>query len=303
MNIAILLSTCDAYQPVANFTLGRLDTCWPDHPEVFICGLTRPALKPDACLPFIGNPRDWIGITLQAVTALEARGIEWLYLILDDHAPFGPCNAQYLNHTLPDTAARLGAIQVNLMGWDQHQPQAGTVLGASDLHWQRNAPDFRWKFSLHPGFWHVPTLARILRQLRASQPEALSARAFEGSMDRAARELDPDLCSRTYQVCGDGYAIGGRWFERPMPRRLALQGIHIARWTARLAGKAMLERLDRHLLSYLRYLNGPYPMFWSGLIQAGTFQNYAGRFLAWSGQDSAVSALDRLTDITGKTKF
>lgn len=294
MNIAILLSTCDAYQPVANFTLDRLDTCWADHPEVFICGLTQPALKPDRCLPFTGDPRNWIGITLQAVEALEARGVDWLYLILDDHAPFGPCNARYLNHTLPATAARLGAIQVNLLGWDQDQPQAGTVLGSADLHWQRNAPDFRWKFSLHPGFWHAPTLARILRQLRASEPETLSARAFEGSMDRAARRVDPELCARTYRVRGDGYAAGRRWFERPMTRRLALQGIHIARWCARLAGKRLLERLDRHLLSYLRYLNGPYPMFWSGLIQTGTFQNAAEDFLAWSGQSSATDSLKHL---------
>ena len=56
----------------------------------------------------------------------------------------------------------------------------------------------------------------------------------------------------------------------------------------------MLERLDRHLLSYFRYLNGPYPMFWSGLIQAGTFQNSAARFLAWSGQTSATKALETL---------
>lgn len=297
MKIAILLSTCDAYEPVSRFTLDRLDTCWPDHPEVFICGLTQPALRPDACLPFTGNPRDWIGLTLQAVTALEARGIDWLYLILDDHAPFGPCHAQYLNHALPATAARLGAIQVNLMGWDQHQPQAGTVLGATDLHWQRNAPDFRWKFSLHPGFWHVPTLARIMQQLRASQPEAISARAFEGSMDRAARELDPDLCTRTYQVRGDGYAIGGHWFERPLTRWLALQAIHVARWSARLAGHRKLERLDRHLLSYFRYLNGPYPMFWSGLIQAGTFQIAAEDFLTWSGQTSATASLMPLKNI------
>lgn len=290
-SIALLLSTCDAYEPVARYTLGRLGACWPQHPGVFVCGLTRPAPKPAAGLPFSGDPRDWIGITLQAVTALEERSVEWIYLVLDDHAPFGPCNVDYLNRALPEAAERLGAIQVNLQGWDQRQPQAGTALGASDLHWQRNAAGFRWKFSLHPGFWHVPALARILRQLRASRPDLVSARAFEGAMDQAARQVDPALCERTYRVRGDGYASGGRWFERKAPRELALPCIHAARWLARRAGPPALDRLDRRLGPYLGYLNGPYPMFWSGLLQGGRLQDAALRFLAWSGQRPAADAL------------
>jgi hypothetical protein len=291
MNVAILLATCDAYVPVAGYTLGQLDAFWPNHPDVFISGQTQPVLKPELCLPFAGDPRDWIGITLQAATALEIGGVQWLYLVLDDHAPFGPCNADYLNHTLPETAARLGAIQVNLQGWDQYQPQSGTVLGPIDLNWQRNDPDFRWKFSLHPGLWHVPTLVCLLRQLRGSRPEAVTARAFEGCMHAAANEVDPEWCARTYRVRGDGYAAGRHWFERSASRRLSRVGIHAARWGARCAGESVLRRLDQRLTSYLRYLNGPYPMFWSGLIQNRQLQDAALRFLAWSGQPSAATAL------------
>lgn len=294
MNIVLLLSTCDTYAPVAGHTLGRLDACWPQHPDVFICGLTSPALTPERCVPFTGDPRDWIGITSQAVTVLEAQGVEWLYLVLDDHPPFGPCNVKYLNNMLPETAARLGAIQVNLQGWDQDQPQAGSVLGEADLHWKRNAADFPWKFSLHPGFWHAPTLARILKQLRASEPEAVSARAFEGAMDAAACALDPDLCARTYRVRGEGFAAGRRWFERRVTRWLARQGIHVARWSARLAGASALERLDQRLLSYLRYLSGPYPMFWSGLVQGGRLNVEALRFLELSGQCPVADAVRAL---------
>ena len=294
MKIALLLSTCDAYAPIASHTLGRLDAWWPQHPDVFICGLKCPAVAPERCVPFKGDPRDWIGITQQAVDALVARGLEWVYLILDDHPPFGPCNAAYLNTTLPETAARLGAIQVNLQGWDQGLSHAGPLLGATDLHWQRNAAEFRWKFSLHPGFWHAPTLARLLKQLRASQPTAVSARSFEGSMDAAARALDVDLCSRTYRVRGDGYAAGSRWFELRPTRWMVRQGIHVARWGACRAGGSTLERLDQRLLPYLRYLNGPYPLFWSGLIQAGRLNVEALRFLEWSGQRAAADAVRAL---------
>jgi len=293
-NLAILLSTCDAYAGVARFTRQRLAACWPNHPPLFICGLSHPQDGLEPSLPFVGDPRDWIGIARQAVEALAARGVEWLYLILDDHPPFGPCNAEYLNHTLPATAARLGAIQVNLQGWDQDRSQSGQVLGAADLHCRRNAPEFHWKFSLHPGLWHIPTLAGLLKQLRARQPESLTARAFEGAMEAAAREVNPDLCARTYRVCGDGYAVGRRWFERRTTRWLALQGIHVARSGARLAGASALDRLDRRLVVYLRYLNGPYPMFWSGLIQARRLNDVALRFLEWSGQPSVAAAVRAL---------
>lgn len=282
--VTILLSTCDAYEPVARLTLRLLDAWWPGHPPVVVCGLKRSALASAASLPFEGDPRDWIGITLQAVSHLERQGMEWLYLILDDHPPVGPCQVAYLNERLPELAARMGALHVNLQGWDQHQPQAGELLDAAHLGWQRNAHDFRWKFSLHPGFWHVPSLVRLLTRLRADQPAARSARAFEGSMDQAARAVNPEWCARTYRVRGDGFAAGRRSYERACARKCILNGIHLLRFGARLMGGGWLARLDQRLLSYLRYINGPYPMFWSGLIQAGMVNQEAVRFLRWSGQ-------------------
>lgn len=294
MSIAILLSTCDTYAPVAHFTRAQLDACWPGHPPVWFCGLTTAA---DNFLPFTGDARDWVGITYQAVTALVARGVEWLYLILDDHPPFGPCNVEYLNNMLPKTAVRLGAIQINLQGWDQGQLQAGTALGAADLHCLRNAEDFRWKFSLHPGLWHVSTLACLLRQLRANQPDAISARAFESSMEVVARALDPGLCAQTYRIRGDGYARGRHWFERRNTRWIARQGIHVARWSARLAGTPTLERLDQWLMAYLHYYNGPYPMFWSGLISRGQLHVDALRFLEAIGETDVAQRIRSLPPV------
>jgi hypothetical protein len=280
--VAILLSTCEAYRAFAELTRSWLGRHWPGHPPVFSCGLERPGAPQD--LPFAGDPRDWIGIVRQAAEELTARGAEWLYLVLDDHPPVGPCHARYLNEDLPATARRLGAIQVNLMGWDQFQPRDGETLGADALHWQRNAPGFRWKFSLHPGGWHAPTLARMLRQLRERRPDARSARAFEGELDAAVADAEPELRARTYRVRGDGYAAGGRWFERRAPRAAARRAIDVARLAARAGGRGALGRLDGCLMPHLRYLNGPYPMVWSGLVRGGRVNPDALRFLDGIGR-------------------
>ena len=292
--IAILLSTCDAYEEIAHFTFRQLDICWKGHPPVFVCGLSHRSFTQGQQLPISGDPHDWVGITLQAVEELQARGVAWFYLVLDDHPPFGPCNEDYLNCALPATAERANAIQVNLQGWDQFQPQSGEILDGAPLHWQCNKPDFRWKFSLHPGFWHTETLGLLLRQLRKTSPAAISARAFEGLADTACRTLNPSLCTQTYRIRGDGYTARRGWFERRNTRMMIRFCIHLIRGGTRLAGEKALNRLDERLLPYLGYLNGPYPMFWSGLVRQGRLHEDALRFLEWIGRCDLVREIRHL---------
>lgn len=295
MNIAILLPTCEAYLPVASFTLDRLDAWWPGHPEVFVCGLAGELPSFGQRLPLTADPRDWVGIVLDAVTGLQERGFEWLYLILDDHPPFGPCNADFLNRLLPENARELGAVQVNLLGWDQFQPQEGAVLGPEHLHWQRNSADFRWKFSLHPGYWHVLSLITMLRQLRSNAPDVRSARAFEGCMDEACRRLDQRFLERTFRVRGDGFAAGNRWFESPALRSASLRLVHACNLASRLWGRRLRAAVDATIQTYLHYGNGPYPLFWSGLVRQGRRHEEALRFLAWSGQPDLADKIRNMT--------
>jgi len=294
MSRAILLPTCDAYAPVARFTLARLDACWTGHPEVFVCGLSAAPAPLGTPLPLTADPRDWVGIALDAVRHLQAQGVEWLFLILDDHPPFGPCDADYLNRRLPETAQALGAVLVNLQGWDQYQPADGVVLGPERLFWQRNRPSFRWKFSLHPGFWHVLALRAMLESLRASAPEVRTARAFEGAMHAACERLDPGLLERTYRVRGDGFTARSRWFESRRARALTRELIRAAGFAAQLGGARGVAAVGAALLPYQRYVNGPYPMFWSGLLRQGRLHEEALRFLAWSGQSALAEEVRRL---------
>ena len=151
-------------------------------------------------------------------------------------------------------AENIGAIQVNLIGWDQFQPQSGESLEAKQLHWQRNKQDFQWKFSLHPGFWHTETLMRLLKQLH---PAAKTARAFEREADAACRILDRALCSKTYRIRGDGYTSGTRWYERRFTRMTIRSLIHLGRACTGTMGKTALEKLDERLMPYLGYHQWP----------------------------------------------
>jgi hypothetical protein len=257
MSLAILPPTCDAYAPVARFTLGRLDACWPGHSEIFVCGIEASPAPLGNLLPLAADPRDWVGIALDAVTCLQQQGVEWLYLILDDHPPFGPCNADYLNRRVPENAGALHAIQFNLLGWDQYQPREGVVLGPEHLFWQRNDPSFRWKFSLHPSLWHVLTFRHMLEVLRSSSPDVRSVRGFEGAMHDACRRVDPLLLERTYRVRGDGFTARGRWFESRTLRALTRQLIRPTHFAARLGGHRAVTAMDKALRAYYRYANGP----------------------------------------------
>jgi hypothetical protein len=289
--IAILLSTCDAYEAFAYFTFRQLNLHWDVHPQVFVSGLSCPSFAQVKHLPFSGDPRDWVGITLQAVTEIHKQGFPWLYLVLDDHPPLGPCNSNYLNRTMPKMAENIGAIQVNLIGWDQFQPQSGEALEAGQLHWQRNKQDFRWKFSLHPGLWHTETLMRLLKQLN---PEVKTARAFEREADAACRIIDRAFCSKTYRIRGDGYTSGTRWYERRITRMAIRTLIHLGRVCTGAMGKTALEKLDQRLMPYLGYINGPYPIFWSGLLRQGRLHEDALRFLERTGRHAMAEEILRL---------
>ena len=204
MSLAILLPTYDAYAPVARFTLGRIDACWPEHPEVFVCGIAGSPMPFGKVLPLTADPRDWVGIALDAVRRLQDEGVEWLYLILDDHPPFGPCNANYLNRRLPENAAALGAIQVNLLGWDQHQPRAGRRprAGAPLLAAQRARPSAGSSASIPVSgtCYHSATCwSRCVRPRRTSVPPGRSRGQWTASAAVSTRRSwsGPTECGAT----------------------------------------------------------------------------------------------------------
>jgi hypothetical protein len=72
-----------------------------------------------------------------------------------------------------------------------------------------------------------------------------------------------------------------------------------ARLAARLGGARRVAVFDAALVTYYRYANGPYPMFWSGLVRGRRLHEEALRFLAWTGQCALADDIRRDVWLTG----
>jgi hypothetical protein len=290
---AILIPTCDRYLPMAQLTSRVVDRFWRNHPPIQFCGVAARAGL-DA-IPTAADPRDWVGIAHEATGRLLARGVVDGYLVLDDHPPVAPCNEAFLNADLPALARARNAVCIGLSGWDQFHACPGEDLGPAGLHLRRLPAAFKWKFGLHPAWWNFQSLHDLLGKLHESSPRPLSAREFEAQTGSAQAPLRPEWLAAAYRVAGDRYSVGSGWMQARGRRALAIRALHARRWLTRgLAGQQALARFDTRMRYFTDFLNGPYPMFWSGLMQRGAPHAAAREFLVRTGQHAIVAELDRV---------
>ena len=276
--VAILLSTCDAYSHIARLTCKLIRQYWSEHPEIYVCGCTH--FTDEKMISFSCDSKDWIGITFEAVSELEQMGYEYCYLILEDHIPFGKCNSNYLNRELPKLACELKSVHVSLVGWDQFQLFNGNIMGTEYHKWMKNFKEYKWKFDLHPGLWEIKSFKDILGNFVSEISCIFSAREFESLSGAPDANIPLALKQSTYKICGDERAVGSRWFQKKWKRVFIRQMIHCLRLLKRLTtGSEGLEKLDSTMSIYTNYLNGPYPMYWSGIMTKGQIHENAIRFL------------------------
>lgn len=287
------MCTCAAYTPVAEATCQLIDRYWQDHPELFIVG--GDDILDRSAIPFLSDEKDWIGMALEAVKWLHQRGFTHCYLILDDHPPVGPCSKKYLNQTLPVLADKCGASHVALAGWDQFQPKDGTIVSVGSQRWMKNNIAFKWKFDLHPGFWNISDLLVILEQIINVSPRLYSAREFEGVAGSGALSLSTKLVASTYKIEGDRNTHGLSWYNSRLSRRGILYSLHALRIAARLGGAGMLRKIDSKTEIYTQYINGPYPMYWSGVIKKGDLNRNLIQFAEFTNNHDLISWLDSFT--------
>lgn len=286
---ALLMCTCAPYSVVAEASCRLIDRLWPDHPDLFIIGGME--IPDRAMIPFSCDERDWIGMAHEAVTWLQQRGYTHCYLILDDHPPVGTCNGTYLNEVLPQLAQSLGASHVALAGWDQFQPKDGTLIEVGSERWLQNNPSFKWKFDLHPGLWNVNDFQVVLEAVQTVVPRPYSAREFEGAAGSTTLALPRQLVDSTFKIEGDGLAAGTDWCERRWKRRILSNGLHVARLAVRLGGADVVQKLDNRTEYYTQYINGPYPMYWSGVIKKGALNQNLIRFAEATDRKELLSWL------------
>ncbi|KAB2891952.1 MAG: hypothetical protein F9K32_02150 [Desulfobulbaceae bacterium] len=293
-DICILILTCDRYFPCANLTLMMLKKLWKQHPKIFICGLSG-SISEETVIPFTVNEKDWIGIAHQAVSSLLAQGYKYCYLILDDHPPVAQCNEKYLNDVLPTLARKLNATVVSMVGWDQIRVHKGMKLGKDDDYLLRNDPSYRWIFNLHPAYWNIACLIEILEITMPLGISDRSARMFESHASSAETPMPEYLRRGSYRVCGDRYAATGKWFCNSLIRKSILIGLHCVRLVTKMIGREiLLKQIDNKAKLYTDYLNGPYPMFWSGLMQNGKVHMNAVRFLRLTGLENFAERAEKL---------
>ena len=291
----ILISTCDKYQKVATFTRAMIDRYWAAHPPVWLCGVGNSS-GPE-WLPLRNDPADWVGITLSAVEDLMARGYDQGYLILEDHPPLGPCNSGHLNQTLPAMMDELKAAYIGLYGWDQRTPSKGTLLDRNHFRLQKQDASFLWQFSLHPALWNLPALKDLLSTLaQARDPSSHSPWAFERRSGADGFTV-PDSCrDRAYRVCGLSM-LGGRgrrW--RKYARGIEFRLIDCVRLFCRLVhADNSLARWDALMSAEYDFHDGPYPLYWSGVLRKGKPNENLHRFLQWRRRLGYLVELERST--------
>jgi hypothetical protein len=265
MKVCILISTFEKFRRLAEWTARRMDLEWKDHPPIFYAGLDADG---GASLGFHGESSDWMSVNRDAVMRLRDCGYTHAYLILDDHPPVGRCSEEFLNEELPRLAVELDAAYIGLLGYGQHHPLEGKRLGRNHASLERSNPDYRWKFSLHPGLWKLDSLERILNsRMDLYQGKDRSPWNFERHRD----SLEFSFQFPSFRVYGAKDATGG------LPTRFKLLTEAIRRFFADCAlfvakakgGQVARDKEEVRLHWLYGHYLGAYPLFWSGCMRQG----------------------------------
>lgn len=301
MNCCILLSSCDRNARLAQLTLRLLAQRWLDPPPVWSCGCSGVVSAQQ--LPLVDDPRDWVGITASAVRSLQKKGYDSCYLILDDHPPVGICHQDHLNYTIPDLLGRLDAACIGLYGWDQRTNSKGVVLGPEFHNIQRQNDDFLWRFSLHPALWQLSALQEVLSLLEPipDDPGSRSIWAFERRSGAPDFPLSARWSGASYRIEGLRMLGGKRPRLRAISRLLMFRFHDLLRLTTRwVQGGEALLRLDRRLAWQHAFFDGPYPIYWSGVMQKGRLSNEFTTFLAKQHRVEELYEFKKVTKVSGQ---
>ncbi|MCF7729077.1 MAG: hypothetical protein K9M81_01775 [Chthoniobacterales bacterium] len=267
--IGILLSSFERYERIAHFTERQIKKYWVAHPPLFFSGLLR---DEECYLNFKSDSRNWMGVTLEAVQEMRYRGFTHVYLILDDHPPVGACDDVFLNESLPALAVKLDAVTIGLLGYGQHRAPHGVILEKENGFLEKCSSTDPWKFSLHPGLWKLEALQLILEQRLYQYGEGKrTAWNFERHQDQLEDPILKPLLHRCFRISGEHFLKEPKKMKFEIIKEAIERfGVDVMLYLAKKGGgvSARLELEKKELWRYGHYL-GPYPIFWSGLMQQG----------------------------------
>jgi hypothetical protein len=265
MKACILISTFEKYRRLAEWTAARIAVEWEDHPPIFFAGLDADG---GACLGFHGESSDWMSVNRDAVILLRQQGYTHAYLILDDHPPVGCCNAKFLNEELPGLAVELDAAYIGLLGYGQHRHLEGKILCGDYARLERSHHDYRWKFSLHPGFWNLESLESVLN-VRMSLYLGKNRTPWNFERHRDSQEFSLQFPS--FRVHGASSIKGGRngFFSLTTEAILRFFGDCSLFIAKQKGGQQARDKEEIRIHWIYGHYQGPYPLFWSGCMRQG----------------------------------
>ena len=278
MSLCILSPVFHGYRWLAPFMSEALDCYWPKHPPVFYCGLTAEEAGGLEMLP-LGEPalpRDWLVFVREAALELQRRGYSQCYLLLEEHLPLAPCHVRHLNETLPALMEELAAAYISLMGWDNRRYSTrAPLLDARHFQLMHLSTPRAPRFHLHPSLWRLDALIGCL-ELALRDPVHSTWR-FEKVAEKSDADLSAEWKRGCYQICGRAMALNP-------------SGKHAARASQFVFHKLMalyphipsraLAKRYWHWVGFDNFFyNGPYPMFFSGVMAKGQLNPHLARFV------------------------
>lgn len=280
--LCILITVYHPYRWTARFTWQMIQKFWPGHPPVFFCGLTAEEAGDLPHIPVAeaSLPRVWADFAFQAAEQLRAEGYEAVYFFLEDHMPLDHCHVSHLRDLLPSLLNSLPASYIGLMGWDNRRfaTRGGPVLPPEMHRLMHLTTAQAPRFHLHPSLFRMEALVACLDALR-KYPKP-NPWGFEKLCDKLDAPLPEEFKSSCYQVCGSelaGRKPGAvqslcnaveRWIYH---RAMALVPLASkVNWGTRLAKAVGFDNF---------FYNGPFPMFYSGVMAGGKVNPFFLRYL------------------------
>jgi hypothetical protein len=255
----ILMPTAPKYARLADWTRGQISRFWPDHPEIFVCGL------PNDGLPLQDDPGDWMRVVRSACADLRAHGLAQAYIILDDHPPIARCNGEFLKNTLPRMALELKATCILTGGFGPLIARKAEIIEWETWRVECLPLAAPFKLGLHPALWDLGRLESILEILIERLPqEQHTPWAFERIGSNAQSSgLPPEWLSSCWRLDAMQASAPAAAALHAFPDRLQ----QYARRLGYLFGRALGRPETPDPLRHPRV--GPYPCFWSGVMKKG----------------------------------
>jgi len=268
--ICLLITVYHPYRWMAPLTWELLEKYWPNHPPVFFCGLTSGEAGSLPHIPCRDGrlPRVWAEFALEAARHLESQGFDLTYFLLEDHPPVGPCHERHLHETLPRLMNELPASYIGLLGWDnrRHPPGGGPI--GEPYRFMHLTGEKAPRFHLHPSLFRTSALVACLDAVnRSPKPNPWG---FEKLCDKPGADLPEEDKQACYQICGEELAL-----EKPdAATRLARAGerlfFHRAMSLFPPLHKVGLGMKFWEFLGFDDFFyNGPFPLFYSGVMARG----------------------------------